>query len=164
MGSRCSVETDDRTSLEGAYGDVGPGYCTKAGGPRVQTVLCDDSGAAGKGRCAYTQEACAALCTADSHCTGYMTQNMSIYQEPPTCVLVTPNAPSGAQWVVQNAGGGFSIGAHDGETRDHCYRKNGIPGQTRAPRPRLRAPRCAPLTRSASSCPACTRCRTRAGW
>ena len=111
----------------GIYDDIGPGYCTKTGGPRVQTVLCDSSSAAGKGKCAYTQESCAALCTADSHCTGYMTQDMSQYQEPPTCVLVTPNAPSGPQWVVQNSGGGFSIGEHDGETRDHCYRKSSAP-------------------------------------
>jgi hypothetical protein len=121
-------------SLDG-YDDIGPGYCTKAGGPRVQTVLCDDSGAAGKGKCAYTQQACAALCTADSQCTGYMTQDMSQYKEPPTCALVTPTAPSGAQWVVQNSGGGFSIGAHDGETRDHCYKKSGTPGPPGPPAP-----------------------------
>jgi hypothetical protein len=121
-------------SLDG-YDDIGPGYCTKAGGPRVQTVLCDDSSAAGKGKCAYTQQACAALCTADSQCTGYMTQDMSQYKEPPTCALVTPTAPSGAQWVVQNSGGGFSIGAHDGETRDHCYKKSGTPGPPGPPAP-----------------------------
>ena len=73
------------TATIGSYIDVGPGYCTTAGGPRVQAALCDDSGAAGKGKCVYTQEGCAALCTADSQCTGYMTHRASAHTKNNAC-------------------------------------------------------------------------------
>lgn len=88
----CCYNTTGGSAASG-YEDLGAGYCTAAGGGRVQAFLCDDSGAPpppGAAHCPSTAPQCAALCTADLHCTGYMVQNMSIYSSPSTCVLVTP--------------------------------------------------------------------------
>jgi hypothetical protein len=49
---------------------------------------------------------------------------MSMYQAPTTCALVTPTKPGTAgNWQMQDQGNGFLIAAHDGETRDTCYKK-----------------------------------------
>jgi hypothetical protein len=51
-------------------------------------------------------------------------QDMSMYQAPTTCALVTPTKPGAAgKWQMQDQGNGFLIAAHDGETRDTCYKK-----------------------------------------
>jgi hypothetical protein len=130
----------------GPFTDLGEGYCTGAGGSRVQTFLCDDSGPPpppGAPRCPSTSAACAALCSADAQCAGYMLQNMSMYQRPPTCQLVTPAQPGsavGGAWLVQNSGGGFGIAGRDGETRDTCYRKSGAPAPPGPPAPPTPSP------------------------
>ena len=51
-------------------------------------------------------------------------QDMSMYQEPTTCALVTPDKPNvTGKWQVQYQGNGLIIGGYDQETRDTCYRK-----------------------------------------
>ena len=60
-----------------SYVDIGNGFCVDAGGKRPQTFLCDDSG--GNAKCPSTQSDCAALCTADDACTGFMLQDMSMH-------------------------------------------------------------------------------------
>ena len=112
------------------YTDVGSGFCTDGAGKRPQTQLCDTDA------CSFTPQSCAALCTADTHCAGFMTQNQSMYQEPLTCQLVTPTAPSGGgHWSVQQPGNGFVVQAHDSETRDHCWKKSGAPAPPAPPGP-----------------------------
>lgn len=106
------------------YADLGSGYCTDNAGTRPEGYLCWPTAA--KSACSFTVPACAALCTADVKCAGFMLQNMSIYGDPPTCSLVTTNAPtaqSGQQWSNQNKGKGLAIDTHDGETRDRCYKR-----------------------------------------
>ena len=49
---------------------------------------------------------------------------MSIYRQPTTCALVTPDKPSVAgNWGVHEQGNGFVIGGHDSEARDTCFKK-----------------------------------------
>ena len=104
------------------YLDLGPGYCVSSSGVRPESYLCADKSCG-----EFTESSCAALCTADFKCTGFMIQNMSMYSDPPTCNLVTTTLPtptSGGKWQVQNAGNGLAIVSHDQETRDHCFKKN----------------------------------------
>ena len=128
----------DAAMLPEEYIDVGAGYCTNAKG-RAQSWLCDSS--SGSSGCPpFTQQSCAALCSADAGCTGFMLQNMSIYQKPPTCNLVTGRKPSSAGlWVEANAGNGLGITGHDTETRDHCFRRGS--GPSPSPSPSLRGRR-----------------------
>ena len=105
--------------LPPSYSDLGAGFCTGPSG-RPQTYLCDTTGA--KPGCPASQSACAALCTADASCTGFMTQTMET--DPSTCNLVTSNKPNGAgTWNIQQAGKGLQITGHDHEARDHCWKK-----------------------------------------
>jgi hypothetical protein len=132
------------------YTDMGAGYCTTGassgsaianntsdGGQRVQSWLCDGSGTH-PDPCSFTLESCAALCTPDRQCTGFMLQDMSIYNEPFTCNLVTSTMPTsgGGHWIVQHSGSGRSISGHDSETRDHCYKKSARPPPPPPPPPR----------------------------
>ena len=65
-----------------------------------------------------------------------MLQDMSMYGSPPTCNLVTPNQPStGQAWKVQQEGAGFDINRHDGEPRDHCWKKGNFPPPPGPPPP-----------------------------
>ena len=115
-----------------SYTDVGPGFCTGPNNQRPQTFICDTTEQ--KKGCPTTQPACAALCTADAACTGYMTQTMG--SDPSTCNLVTSTKPSGSgTWNIQLAGKGLVITCHDQETRDHCYKKGGSHPQPPAPPP-----------------------------
>ena len=114
----------------GGYTDIGAGFCTDGAGKRPQTFLCDSAA------CSFTAESCGALCSADAKCTGYMIQNMSIYNDPMTCNLVTTAEPSGGgHWSVQQAGNGLVIKSHDSESRDHCYKKSGSPSPPAPPSP-----------------------------
>eukprot|EP01043_Picozoa_sp_COSAG02_P030304 COSAG02_NODE_1928_length_10338_cov_85.895888_2_plen_789_part_00 len=125
------------TSLSGnGYHDFGPGFCRNTQGQRPESYLCDSS-AHGSGCPSFTVTSCAALCSADDKCVGFMIQDMSQYQAPPTCNLVTTTKPSTAgHWVVQDSGNALNIRGVDGETRDHCYAKNsGPPGPPAPPTP-----------------------------
>ena len=66
-----------------------------------------------------------------------MTQDMSEYKTPPTCVLVTPTKPrTGHDWKLQQPGAGFGISGHDHETRDACFKRaSGPPGPAPPPPP-----------------------------
>ena len=55
----------------GGYDHIGNGFCLTPGKARVQSWLCDDSGLH-PDTCPKTETACAALCTKDAHCTGFM--------------------------------------------------------------------------------------------
>ena len=113
------------STLQG-FVNVGNGYCVDKQGNRPQTYLCDDSGAGTA--CNFTTDSCWAVCRADSACTGFMLQDMSMYGQPTTCQLVTSRKPtSPGNWVVQNQGSGFAIDHHDTETRDTCYKKTSGP-------------------------------------
>jgi hypothetical protein len=110
----------------GCFQEVGNGYCVKTSGGsnRCQNYFCDDS-SLHPDTCPKTQAACAALCAADSKCSGYVLQDMSMYNVPNTCALVTPTKPAAVpgNWVLANSGGGFEIGGHDSQQRDTCYKK-----------------------------------------
>lgn len=104
-----------------SYSDLGPGFCAGSSG-RPQTFVCDTTGA--KPGCPNSQSGCAALCTADAACTGYMTQTMG--KDPSTCNFVTSAKPSGSgTWDIQQAGKGLTIAGKYQETRDHCCKKGG---------------------------------------
>ena len=117
------------------YTDLGEGYCVDSSNTRPESYLCDSSG--GDTQCSFTRITCQALCSADPTCTGYMMQDMSQYGKKPTCNLVTTNKPAspGQLWVDQHPGAGLAITGHDGETRDHCYKKTGTPGPPGPPSP-----------------------------
>lgn len=109
-----------------SYEDVGIGFCLDASGKRPQTILCEDSSVryVSECQCPSNSLACVALCDGDSACTGYVLQDMSMYGKPKTCQLVTSHKPTvQAHWAVQDAGNGLAIDHHDGEKRDHCFKK-----------------------------------------
>jgi hypothetical protein len=113
------------------YTDFGVGYCTGPEG-RPQTFLCDTRGA--KPGCPSAESGCAARCTADGGCTGFMTQGMGA--DPPSCQIVSTTKPcTPGTWVVKRAGRGLVITGHDTESTDHCYKKRGAPGPPRPPCP-----------------------------
>ena len=56
----------------GGYERIGNGFClSEVGKDRVESWLCDDS-ALHPDTCPQTESTCAALCTQDPHCTGFM--------------------------------------------------------------------------------------------
>ena len=87
------------------YVDIGQGYCCDKNSRRPESWICDGAGCP-----KATQESCRALCSADTRCTGFMLQDMSIYGKPPTCNIVTTNKPSSpGSWSNENEGNGLSI-------------------------------------------------------
>ena len=109
------------------YDDVGNGFCVDAQQRRPGVWLC--YGSARPPLCPHaTPESCGKLCSADAGCRGFMIQDMSMYQLPPACSLVTtkkPTAPGTWQWGP--GPGKQAIAGHDAEKRDQCYRRQGGP-------------------------------------
>ena len=106
------------------YTDIGVGFCTGTEG-RPQSYLCDTTG--GKPGCPSAKLGCETVCSATPGCAGFMTQKMD--PDPDSCQIVSPKPPGGSgTWVIYQSGAGLEITGHDGETRDHCYKRSGSPG------------------------------------
>ena len=104
---------------------LGHGFCTSAAGQRPQNWFCATHACP-----AYTTASCAALCARTGGCSGFMIQDMSMYGEPDSCVVVSPNKPAGVppgDWTGEYLGHGFDIAQHDTEARDCCWLKSGAP-------------------------------------
>ena len=152
-----SVAVARGSSAPAGYDDVGNGFCVDAQQQRPGVWLCFST--AKPPDCpAATAASCGKLCSADVFCKGFMIQDMSMYQLPPACSLVTtkrPVAPGTWQWGPGPGSG--QIAGHDQEKRDECYRKQHGPTPP-GPPPPPPAPPPPPPPPPPGACPDGTNC------